>query len=316
MNNQWDIPKQCDLETFTNAVINALIARFPEHTIKAQRQAKNNGTFLSGIIISSDDKAVAPEIYVDSFYKRFLKEGCFNKLVDEIAECFSQALLTPDIDVSTLVGNTEEVRRNIIFKLVNAEKNKELLKGVPHRLFKDLAVIYCRYLEVNNSLGSIMLTHELARSIGADEDELFSLAVRNTPSIFPLTVHSMAEMMARLMGIGIEELPEEMRYPSSFPMTVFTNARYSNGAGCLLYPEFSRIVREHFDTDVYILPSSIHELLAVPADRGPEGLLDIVHEVNNTQVERQDFLSDNIYLFRFNTGDIELVKNVTEFAGK
>lgn len=49
----------------------------------------------------------------------------------------------------------------------------------------------------------------------------------------------------------------------------------------------------------YILPSSIHEVIAIPGDLGDScdtiALKKIVHEVNTTQVEPPDFLSDHVY---------------------
>ena len=51
--------------------------------------------------------------------------------------------------------------------------------------------------------------------------------------------------------------------------------------------------------DYYVLPSSRHEILAVPVSRAPElpDLKDLVHMVNQTEVQERDWLSDDVYYF-------------------
>ena len=72
-----------------------------------------------------------------------------------------------------------------------------------------------------------------------------------------------------------------------------------NGAAVLLYPEMPKLIYETLGGNYYLLPSSVHEFLVVPEERGikPEELKKIVREVNETQLEREDFLSDEIYYF-------------------
>jgi hypothetical protein len=54
------------------------------------------------------------------------------------------------------------------------------------------------------------------------------------------------------------------------------------------------------DTDLYIIPCSIHELILVPAydEADPSYLIDMVREVNATEVRPSEVLSDNIYIFK------------------
>ena len=65
------------------------------------------------------------------------------------------------------------------------------------------------------------------------------------------------------------------------------------------------------EDDVYILPSSTHEILAIPSKvawyTGEKQLKDMVKEVNATHVQPDEFLSDNVYLYRRDTDKIEIV---------
>ena len=59
---------------------------------------------------------------------------------------------------------------------------------------------------------------------------------------------------------------------------------------------------------LYIIPSSIHELLIYPdfGDVSPAELSGYVKEVNRTQVQPQDRLSDHIYYYDRQTDEIRI----------
>lgn len=52
---------------------------------------------------------------------------------------------------------------------------------------------------------------------------------------------------------------------------------------------------------------SLFILLPLQEEEGFQELRNMVYEVNRSQLAREDFLSDNIYLYRRDTGSIEIV---------
>ena len=68
------------------------------------------------------------------------------ELAEEIVRCSEENRRKPDFDVN-FYQNYETVRHRVICKLVNYRKNREMLSGMPHRRFHDLAVIYGYLLE-------------------------------------------------------------------------------------------------------------------------------------------------------------------------
>lgn len=79
-------------------------------------------------------------------------------------------------------------------------------------------------------------------------------------------------------------------------MFCLTNAQKMNGASLLLQEDIRKQIGECLGSNYFVLPSSIHEVLILP-DNGlfevPE-LNAMVNEVNETQVERQEQLSDKV----------------------
>ena len=80
------------------------------------------------------------------------------------------------------------------------------------------------------------------------------------------------------------------------PMFCLTNKSKMNGASLLLQEDIRKQIGECLGSDYFVIPSSIHEVLIL-SDNGifqvPE-LNAMVQEVNETQVERQEQLSDKV----------------------
>ena len=74
----------------------------------------------------------------------------------------------------------------------------------------------------------------------------------------------------------------------------------------LVVPGVMEMIREKIGPDFVILPSSIHECLIVKKLADIDEYRTMVREVNNTQVDPQDRLSDNVYYYDYNTNEIKI----------
>jgi hypothetical protein len=90
-----------------------------------------------------------------------------------------------------------------------------------------------------------------------------------------------------------------MKDPGCIPMYVMTNRIHHYGASSILDREQLRLFSDRLGSDLYILPSSIHEVILVPvsqmADR--DRLRAMVRQINETQVPPQEVLSDEVYSY-------------------
>ena len=86
-------------------------------------------------------------------------------------------------------------------------------------------------------------------------------------------------------------------------MYVLSNSIKVNGASAVLDAKMMEDIAEKVG-DFYILPSSIHELLVVPVKSGMdvESLENMVCEVNATQVQLEERLSDHVYTYSLEEG--------------
>ena len=91
-------------------------------------------------------------------------------------------------------------------------------------------------------------------------------------------------------------------------MYVISNEMGLHGAASILYDEPLQEVAQLLGEDLYILPSSIHEIIVVPCSMGePEHLSEMVKDINAGVVRAEEVLSDNVYVYDKNTRSISMV---------
>jgi len=84
---------------------------------------------------------------------------------------------------------------------------------------------------------------------------------------------TMQYAMSELLGAAGKEARREQNLLESEEkgedkMYVLSNRARSNGAACMIYPYVLRMMGDILEEDFYILPSSIHEVILVPASAG------------------------------------------------
>ena len=251
------------------------------------------------MVAVGDKTILSPTIYVNDIYEHYKENEDLNECLKVAVENMERAFKERPFEKDVLDFNS--AKENIVFQLVNTEQNKEMLKGVPNRQFQDLSIIYRWVVSVDEAgIASAVVRNNLAEKLGFSEEELFNLAVENTRRILPPTVRSMNEVISEIFvkdgmppevaELMVEEIPrEEMLW-------VISNERGLNGAISMLYEDKLHTLAEELDADLYIMPSSIHETIAVSAEFGdPYQLAEMVTQINMDQVSLDERLSNQVY---------------------
>ena len=68
---------------------------------------------------------------------------------------------------------------------------------------------------------------------------------------------------------------------------------------------------ERLKDSLYLLPSSVHEVIAIPASAAgdPKELPSLVQEINLTEVAPEEILSDCVYYYNWHTGQISVYES-------
>ena len=252
-------------------------------------------------------KNATPTIYVNNLYEEYERTGNYEDVVRMAAETMERGIKSFNKEIKAELLDTSRLKDNVFFTLINAEQNKELLKTVPHRKFEDLAIVY-RWNIGSDSSGMYtnLVDSRLAKKEGLTENDLYNAARKNTKELLPVSVRNMNEIISEII-FGENELEDEMdkefkkvmmETPNEHSMYVITNESKLYGAASILYEEPLHELAEKFGSDLYILPSSVHEVIAVSADMGsPDDLAEMVYEINMEQVDIDDRLSNQVYCY-------------------
>lgn len=278
---------------------------------------KNNDITLHSIVIRKSDNPMCPTFYLDDF---------FNKTPDVAAHCIANAYIEQlqeekyhIQDQISKVLDFDKAKQCICYKIINAEKNRINLQDKPSvPVVGDLrALFYVRLTEE----ASVTINNEIIKNWGMDEKNapqvLFDYASRNTEHLKPVMLKPLQEIVDALMqdllnnlnpsdNEDIHKILEEQNNDLCKGVYVLSTTDFIFGASAILYQNGQQLnfVMEEISKQtgypvdsVFILPSSINELLLLP-DTGYENkekLRDMVQSVNQSSVDPKEFLSDQIF---------------------
>lgn len=271
---------------------------YTDVSVTTRSIVKNNNLVLNALLImESADQKVVPNIYIDDILRKGdVSDSDIDRLIKSYESSKRYIPSIPLLDVST-------VKNNIVFQLINTEQNKEKLQDMPHREFHDLSIIYRWVVEMDEQgIQSTVIHNNLAQNLGLSEEQLFKCAAENTRRILQPTVRSMYDVLREIFtkdGMA-PEIADMMldQIPDDNMMWIISNEKGINGAASILYEDNLHWLAEKLDSDLYILPSSVHECIAVSADMGdPYELAKMVSEINMGKVSLDERLSNQIYLY-------------------
>ncbi|MDY5460020.1 MAG: DUF5688 family protein [Agathobacter sp.] len=288
--------------------------------VRVQDVQKNNGMVLCGLTIQKIGVNIAPTIYLDSFYEEYRNGRTLVSIVNTISATYEQHKVEKNFSVDAL-SSFDSVKDKICFKLINAEKNQELLQDVPYVSFMDLAIVF--YILVDQSVdgnATALVRNGMMQLWGnPDIKELYRIAKNNTQRRYKGRVSNMMEIMGEIISHSADNVDSDVvdaffemdsvYEDNMMPMFVATNNKKVNGAGVILYDGLLRTFAEKIGGDFYILPSSVHEVLFVPAngDIDARYLIQMVKEVNATEVSPDEVLSDNVYMYHADEDRLEMM---------
>ena len=271
-----------------------------------KEKLRNNGVKKTVMIIKEDEE-VGAGVTLDEILDEIL---AWKVTVEEVKEVLLESYRLKKKEQKQKNAREytkEEVLREIRCMLINREWNAELLRTSAHREFLDLAVIYVKERETETTRTNSVIRKEALKKLGISEEELEKAARENTKKA-GLKIMCMEEAVKELAqtdtteleAMGITELEE-------YPIYVGTRTDYQNGAAIMLYREYFEELAETLESDLMILPSSIHEVIITKWEEDIRGAKETVKTTNENEVKIEDRLSNSIYRYKRKEKRIERV---------
>lgn len=245
-------------------------------TVEIHSTVKNNGTIRTGLIFNQPGVNVSPTIYLEEFYDQYLQGESVNDLVLSIQEIYEKVKVKKSFPYNNILDYSK-MKDRIVYKVIRRESNEELLKQIPYENFLDLAIVFYALLETTEfGTATLLIRNEHLRGWQISKKEIIEAARENTPKLLPIEVGMLTEYMY-----------------------IVTNSMRSFGAAVMTYDGVLKQIRAMLGENFYVLPSSVHEIILVPESYGMERshLQEMVKEINRTEVENEEILSDNVYYY-------------------
>lgn len=302
------------METLRNEVIKALEGKLGEkYQIIPRDKRKNNGIIRHGICIHKENERVSPLVYLDEYGFSAMGEMNPDDIADVLLRAYRQKKIPQNI--ATDLWDFGWAQKRIRVRVVNYDANLETLDKSPHRKFLDLAITYYLEMAIAGQGASIAITNELMESWGVTEDDLYRIGMEK---LFAEDACCITEMFRLLRQLAQEEQDEmteavmaEFEEDRNLPkMYVAFNQKHSFGANCLLNVSLLQEFAESRGCSLIIYPSSIHEIILLPANDKNENCLDTrsIQEINHFSVLKNEWLSNSIYRYDREKKEVSVYK--------
>lgn len=227
--------------------------------------------------ISLGEGTVRPTIYPDQFEAFELAD---DEIADKVIELYEKNK-TPDFDTSNIMKK-DYIKENAFVTVRRPINDNSYTKA-----FLDMQLV----LNVKVSLledgefASYKVSKVQAEVLGLTED-IFDEAINNT------------RFSVRTMGEVVKSIAPDEEIPD-LGMYIVSNERRTQGAAAIYNMELFKSFAEKLDSDLVIIPSSIHELMVMKyySSFSIDELNNMVKEANETSVLPEEQLSDHVYIF-------------------
>lgn len=258
----------------------------PGYEVSLENVAKVNRDFVEMIAISNKDTHEGPAIDVKELWDDANRRGMsYEEMSREVMKRLDLTLKeVPEV----VIDDLNDFKSRAILTLINTEKNQNMLSYVPHREYYEFSIVYRIIVhEDEEATTSGIVTNEMLEKAGYTEEELYKFAYENTR--------------------------KDVNISKMFGMYVLTTKRGMYGAASILFPEMIKEIAEHYGCDLYLIPSSTCEWMAVPVrtisgSGGAAEVNEMIREANSVAVEEEEILGERCYYYDYKTGEIRLAQ--------
>ena len=262
-----------------------------DFSISYESIPKNNTTRDAFVLRPKADGMLAPTVYLDDVPMKMSDEGLAEWFMDLYRQ---HSVLAPNLDV---VLSKERILDTVRMKLVSADNAARMDKRhVVYETMMNLLICYFMpvdWLSNDDGIASIAITEDILERTGLSMDDLKTASLKNMKGIADIV--SMTEMLRSLTGNDCMTLDD-----CAAPIWVVTNNERFFGAASIMLETVQQALQDKLGSCFYILPSSVHECLAVSATADTDAieLAKMVREINESCVALEDRLQDSVYIFK------------------
>ena len=296
---------------FYNNVVEGIRAKLGDEYMVDVREVIKVNLTLDGLIIHHDSENITPTIYLNNYKEHFDSGRPLEDIIQEIISVY-QSHRNPEHIMVHDFYDFDNLKDKIIIKVIGTDKNERLLNNIPHLIMGDLGLAVIPYVMLQSDEQGNMgfqIQHNHLKVWDKTLTEIIELAAANTNKMYNFVVKNMNEILFESFGMDVLGCNTDIELQNfDNPMYVLTDSGNKTlGASQLYLKDKIKEFADICECSLYILPSSIHELILIREDFAGicvQELKQMVQSVNATEVSDEDFLSDNLYFYNKETEEI------------
>lgn len=242
-------------------------------------------------------------ICIREVYQAYQEEGTMR----EVAQAVAMHLNKGYEKASSISVDAKILRENTIMQLMHHDAEADLNSDLVTRPFMDCSVFYrCVFNEDEDEVCSFKVDNAALDFFHCTEEELFQWAMNNMRKKYPPVMMTVEEAVAQgLMPQAYIPLQRTSRVNK--PFYVITNPVHNQGAAYILSTEVLLRLTNEYQSNFYIMPTSVNEVVVVPEGAHKAELLYMfLHIMNHTFPMQSVWLSDYIYCYDIQNGRFEI----------
>lgn len=213
--------------------------------------------------------------------------------------------------------STEEVMNRVIPCLISRENFSHLPEDTPHVNYDEMVIIFRVVFEPGEGphpeygRAAGIISRKVMEEMETNLGTLLAKSMSNAEGTFKVAglTETIIGLFDEITGEGLDPITLDGALdPGAETVFVLTNKSGMFGAAGMLFEEALKMAASKVGGDFYLIPSSIHECLIIPAREGEDWmeLKNILTRINNEIVAPEDILSYSLY--RYNSRTKALVK--------
>ena len=204
-----------------------------------------------------------------------------------------------EAELADVIRDFDVIKGNIKVYLANKEAIWENHQDCPKKEVEgtDLLAVFRIMLFVKDvGQSSILVRNRTMAMWDIELESMYETALKNTMEQTPARVISLDDMID--YGPEKSKRPEEVSYENG-KTYILGNSGTVGGAAAMLYPGVLQTIAENSSSNLFIVPSSINEVLVISDDgkADSQSLQYMLMEANMGMVPRKEVLSDQVYYY-------------------
>lgn len=243
-------------------------------------------------------------------FRELLNGTSFDTILDDVIGDIKQLQRQNSYEKTKKIWNYETAKDSLFIRLLNYDDNSKELNNAIYKKIGDIAQVL--YMKVSKNNGNIMSTKILKsvvekwkeNGLTLSEDNIFEEALKNTERMSPPRIYRWEQMILDPEYDGEEFMSPDTENAISkdFMGNCLSTPEKTNGAVAIFYPDVVERFANVLDSDLYLVFTSVHEVMVHRADEVDAVELSIIlQDTLEEATPRKGFLTKKIYKYEKDT---------------